>query len=468
VKPASAAIALGLSVLVTGCKSTSPSWIPAEGTAPAVAETPSPTLLPATQPTRTPPPLPPTSGPTSTPVPTSLPSMPPEAQLEFRCLDVLPTLPHDATSDGTVVLESRVAVDRRLKPETFLLDMATGQVTQIAMHGERQVRHIVSPDRTLMAFESVAFDDEGKILGSQLIVATADGHRLKAISWEDGWIAMPAWLDNQHLIINLAGLDEEENTGRKPATMLVLNPFNGERRILRAGFPGFLSSTSLPYWDGWSGVVYDPTLTRVIYPSVSAQRQYGYTYAIQDLSKQELVASLDSVFAPTLLSAFFPMPRWSPDGSQFAFEGLALQSGQSVIERELYRVSRDGQPEQLTHLVPIMQVQDQDFSWSPDAHYIAMYLDKYYSYGQWNTSRVAVLDTAALHIVDYCLPVTYAGDGYACSPLVPIWSPNGKQFLVVDWYEKEHRRVILVDIAEGFAAEIAQDMQPMGWMVIGK
>ena len=61
------------------------------------------------------------------------------------------------------------------------------------------------------------------------------------------------------------------------------------------------------------------------------------------------------------------------------------------------------------------------------------------------------------------------GEGYGGDlPPAPIWSPDSQQFLVVDWYEKEHSRVVLVDIAQGFAAQIAEDMEPLGWMVSGE
>jgi hypothetical protein len=71
--------------------------------------------------------------------------------------------------------------------------------------------------------------------------------------------------------------------------------------------------------------------------------------------------------------------------------------------------------------------------------------------------RVALLDTETLQVTDYCIPV---GKQQLYQP--PIWSPDSTQFLVVDRHEENHRRVILVDIVQGFAAVIAEDMEPVG------
>jgi hypothetical protein len=37
--------------------------------------------------------------------------------------------------------------------------------------------------------------------------------------------------------------------------------------------------------------------------------------------------------------------------------------------------------------------------------------------------------------------------------------------LVQDWYEKDHSRVILVDIERGVAVQVAENMEAVGWML---
>lgn len=398
---------------------------------------------------------------TSTVTPTSTATIPPEARMNFQCLKVEPTLPIGATSRGVTVLEN---LD---KLNTLLLDMATGKTTQISMADENQVGHIVSPDKKLVAYESVLLSsDRSKIIQDELVIATADGQKQKAIPWEKGWVAIPGWLDNQRLIINISGLDPEENVSKKPATMLVLNPFNGERQILKADFPGFLDtpSTVLPYWDGWSGVVYNPTLTRAVYPRFIGDNEDMYTYAIWNLLNQSLVASLEDIFSTqSIYNDIFPMPRWSPDGSQFVFTGRVHFSG--YVKSDLFRVGQDGKVDQLTHLGSFAHILDMNYSWSPDGRYIAMFLST--QDVKYPKALVVVLDMVTLDVINYCIPISYdnAGNGTGTQPLSPIWSPDSRQFLVVDWYQKNHNRIILVDIIRGFAAQVAEGMEPRGWML---
>jgi Tol biopolymer transport system component len=187
-----------------------------------------------------------------------------------------------------------------------------------------------------------------------------------------------------------------------------------------------------------------------------------YTYAVWDISQRRLVTTLDEIFSSFLLTGNFPIPKWSPDGSRFVFQGFNPTA--DPVNIELYEVNRDGQTKQLTQLAPAAYVWEPSFSWSPDGRYIAMFLGSQLG-APYEKARVAVLDTLTLNVIDYCVSVTFLGDGYGGGPLVPIWSPDGLQFVITDRYEKDHRRVILVDIENNSAAKIADDMEPVGWMV---
>jgi WD40 repeat protein len=297
------------------------------------------------------------------------------------------------------------------------------------------------------------------------VVASAVGQRLKVIPGEEGWTGLVGWLDNQRVVINLAAMDPQENTMKKPSTLLLLNPFSGERQILRPDYPKYYdkSFTTVPDWEGWGGVVYDPTFTRAIYPRLMGDTDENYTYALWDLSKKQLVTTLEEIFSDYAGDNIYPMPRWSPDGSQFVVDGLVAFPDH--VESETYLVSKDGLVKQLNHLYPYGGVFTSISSWSPDGRYLATYLaTDEVGYEQ---TKVVVVDIETLDITDFCLPITYGGEGYGIGTptSMPVWSPDGTQFLVVDWYSSDHQSVILVDIAQGFAAKIAEDMQPVGWML---
>jgi hypothetical protein len=336
--------------------------------------------------------------------------------------------------------------------------MATGKTTQITLENEFQHNHVVSADRKLMASDSVQFDINGNMVKDELVIANADGQKLKAIPWEKGWFAIAGWLDDQRLVINIANMNPLESHAKKAPTLLVLNPFTGGRQALPPNFPNIYTLPPIPEWDYWGITMYDPTLTRVAYLTDQ------YEIAVWDMQKGK---SMGSSPAPYKMGSYGAMPRWSPDGSQFVVEGWV--PGQSFSE--LYLVSRDGQVEKLTNLNAAEKPRYYDnarllnTSWSPDGRYIAAWLDTP-SLGDQHEMELAIVDSETGQVINYCLRVMYGGEDFVGErPPMPIWSPDGKQLVVVDWYEKDHRRVILVDPGQGFAAQIASDMQPAGWML---
>ncbi len=60
-------------------------------------------------------------------------------------------------------------------------------------------------------------------------------------------------------------------------------------------------------------------------------------------------------------------------------------------------------------------------------------------------------------------------DASLAAPLVPppLWSPDGRQIMVENSAADGSSRVLLVDLASGVAAEIAEEVRPEGWMVGG-
>lgn len=96
------------------------------------------------------------------------------------------------------------------------------------------------------------------------------------------------------------------------------------------------------------------------------------------------------------------------------------------------------------------------WNWSPDNNHIAFLVSPPNSGGT-DDANLAIVDTDTLETIDMCLSV-------GVPELPPMWSPNGKQFLIVDNYEEDHQRVLLVDIEKNIVFPIAEDAEPIGWM----
>ena len=389
--------------------------------------------------------------------PSLSPLVPPQGELAAQYLDILPELPPEAGIEGVLVLDSRLEVNRRVTGDTFLLNLATGDSRQIANEpGENQIDHTVSPDRTLLAYRSAIVDASDNISNEELVISDATGQRLKSIPWEEGWVGIPGWLDNHRLVIRHTGLDSDENQVLKPATLLLLDPFTGKRQVLKPDFTG-IYGTPKAYWDGWGGTLYDPTLTRVIYPYLGDDDLY--TYALWDLQKQKLVTTLEAVFAGPVSVDWAPMPIWSPDGSRLVVTGIAKDANGDIVF-ETYLVTRDGQVEQLTDLHENKRAELEMYSWSPDGRYIAAWLFTDENRERSVMSDLVIVDTQTRH--DHRL--LYQN---RIRTLDRVWSPDGQQLIVTERTggtdpSTVRYRVILVDLARGFAAQIKEEVEAFG------
>jgi hypothetical protein len=358
-------------------------------------------------------------------------------------------------SNGFVILQSHVSVGNGSEnSDTFVLDIATKQTVKTSHQDEMQLDHRVSPDRKFRAYKSVLHDAEGKTVKEELVIAAADGQRVKVRPWEESWSRITDWLDTKRLVIEMK---PEENATDKAATLLVLNPFSGTWQVLRPYFPRMYYYFPIPDWDFWGITVYDPSLTRVVYLRINQKGEYEY--ALWDIKKQQLLATLDYDSQT---------PRWSPDGSYVLVDGLIqgqpLNIG-GLNDYQTYLVSQDGQVAQLTHLDIYEHSYLLSYSWSPDGSSVAAWFGSP-ALRETHEVELAILDMDTRQVTDTCVQVKFGGDKYGdLFPKAPIWSPDGKQLVVMDWYEADHRRVILVDPGQSYAAQIAQDMEPVGWML---
>lgn len=384
--------------------------------------------------TSTPNPLPftATTKPTSTPTANLqiTPTIPPEARLDYQCLEINSNLPKIGMYAGTIVLAGYS------ETPTYLLDLSTMDMkTLLGEKDEKSIFWTVSPDRKWLAYY---------LLSSEELIVENIGGKEQPIThhWEQHWVAILQWLDNQNLLISLGG------------AYSVFNPFTGERRGLVNDFQYY----AVPYGVGanWWGVVYNPSLTRAVYPSdpafVNANGEFG-KIVLWNMQTNKFVTSLSSFSNPWGWE-----PVWSPNGKELIIAlGQEGPPGSSVYN-ELYKVSLDGQQTKLTYINAIHSKWSMisHYSWSPDARQIAFWLD--INLG----TQLAILNLDTMLVTNYCIDLANVEEP-------PIWSPDGRQLVIPTYnYSKDTVTfdIVLIDLEENVAFMLTQgNFRPVGWMV---
>ncbi len=391
-----------------------------------------------------PPTLTPTITRTATPISTvtNTPTVLPGG-MKYECIHLATDLPPEAVSEGFILLAdyndfTAYRLDTRswAKQSITIQKLAPGSMLDFA----------VSPDRKHLALEY--FNKQ-----SWLVVVSVDGSQQKIIQEKDDWGDFD-WLDNERLIIN------HQSTPGGLASLILLNPFTGKQQELKP-----LADIPLdepPFWGMYtnSRAVYDPTLTRVVYPVMGA----GVDIAFRDVQTGKDLATLAALHHGDT-------PKWSPDGKQVAFVAdtlTALGRDPWYFAEELYSFGWNGEINRLTHMTDnAKSVKILEFSWSPDGRSIAFWVN-FVPNAAVHNYQLSVLDLATGDNVNYCVDGDPLPDHHILrNDSAPIWSPDGSQLLVEarDPNDESEYWVILVDIVHGWAAKIAENLAPVGWMV---
>jgi len=299
----------------------------------------------------------------------------------------------------------------------------------------------VSPDGRWLAYIRDSYDQEGHLIDSKLSLLGADSQQQSAIPWGKDWAAISGWLDNERLVI--------VPLNRPKGTIIVINPFTEQQQELPPFFPDVYDTSPSALW-GDTITVYDSSLTRVAYLRNAPTRGAGIV--LWDLQNSKELWHLNH--SETIRNR----PEWSPDGGQLA---VAAPTNMKWYHYELLSVRRDGQATQLTNLAatyPVAAIGN--FKWSPNGQYIAFWLDSRQAPEQdYKGEHLLVLDMTTLQMTDYCVIGNVLG---VAAP--PRWSPNSQQLIVENYYEANTSRVILVDIVQNFAVQVAENLSPVGWM----
>lgn len=352
--------------------------------------------------------------------------------LSFQCLQVLVSKPSSLKASGWIILR-----DYQRNGTLFALDLSNGQTTEILRSSGPHTLAAVSPNRRLLAYRDN--DVSGK--GDNLVIIDSHFVVQIAIPWQASWSAIVNWINNKQLAI----LNTDPET-----RMVILDSVTGqERPVSFSQFPDFSDSVTNPW------IEMDPKEQLVLYPIM------GDAYSLFDFVGKKSIARLSSWTTES------PDASWSTDGGFIAVIGPNPRYYDNLGgSDEIFTIDRNGHVEQITHLSDYYGRNLGLYSprWSPDGKRLAFWIQ--HSLNGTMNYVLAVADLVTKSVTNFCVssdPSGYGGEFHEALP-GPIWSPDGKQLIIESRNSEDHSRVVLVDLLNNTAVEIAQDTRPVGWM----
>lgn len=163
---------------------------------------------------------------------------------------------------------------------------------------------------------------------------------------------------------------------------------------------------------------------------------------------------------------FLVSPEWSPDGSRFA---MVITNGE-LEQSDIFIVTEDGHETQLTHLAEmypsVQEITIENMKWSPDGQAIAFSVHLQDDLHQTDRPILMTVDVTTQLVTDYCIVA-----------LRFLWSPNSQQLVLAsptdnqeysDFTNQEGTppiNSVVVDVVREIAARVAENMEPIGWMI---
>ncbi len=221
--------------------------------------------------------------------------------------------------------------------------------------------------------------------------------------------------------------------------------------------PRFLSrrvggALFLTHYYGSGELVPDPSMKRVIYPE--ERDSSVINNVLWDIEKEKALASLPYMFGDV------NHPLWSQDGSDVLLVG-PNQEFRKYYREEWFLVTSNGVIRQITHfqdLFPDEYYYISDSCRSGNGEYLAFRLTYHYDQPE-ETTKDFVLNIKTDALKGVCVPSTIATNYGA-----PKWSPDNKYLILFNVNQYTKGDIVLVDVENQIAYEIAQDMEVIGWI----
>lgn len=354
--------------------------------------------------------------------------------LEKECFDIEKAIPRTNSVVGYLIIESEPAVPPEEK-NIYALNLESHENVPLLDAIKSKVKfqpntYTISQDRKWLIY--FLSDSSSK---STLYLATIDGRHQESAYWNNGWGESAIWLNQNQLFI-----PPDQNR----LSALILNPFTGEWKELRSDFPSGLNF-AYPYF------YYNSTLSNAIYVS-------GDNYILWKAS-----TNTDDWIKSTY--GAYLAPKWSLSGDYAALIIREEDNSTGAIRDDLLLVNQRGDETSLSYHLPVYQenqtIRIQAFDWSPDNQHIAFSLEVKKNKDSTASRMLFVVDALSGHVVEYCYPIKPNSN--------LIWSPSGGQ-LIIETYNhdnnEESNKVVIIDMKEKWASQIAENIHPVGWMVL--
>ena len=352
----------------------------------------------------------------------------PKNILQYKCVDIAPNPPRTANLSGQLVLWG---------PQSFFFDFENRTFRVIP---NKRGDFTVSPDGTWLAYYEVSASSP---TGMWLTIENAEGQQKRVPMQPDwDWGIIMRWLDNRRFAYNI--WDRNSITPIYP--VVIIDPFTGVTQELASDYPNLkpkvLGMAGTPHFI-YSTVVYDSSLDLVIYPETNSE---GDFVVLWDRQNQKALAKLRD------LNNFSHTPLWLPDGSQFV---VAIRN--TWENDEWFSINREGEIHQLTQFGNFLTHTDiESSSISPNGRYLAFWMQVEPS--SFSGYNLAILDLETHFVTDYCIPGSSGATGE------PIWSPDSQYIVIASDEVTNTHQVVLIAPFDGWAARIADDFIPRGWM----
>jgi hypothetical protein len=317
----------------------------------------------------------------------------------------------------------------------------------------------VSPDKKSIAYMYDKGDtsflgvinNRGKTLSD--FEFTFDGQMVDYFNWQNSEQLRILYEDfvNNKLFTQLLNPFTQEYTPLRTNLSEVYTPKNPfQDKLVKWKFDFHATSVFDTYG---ANILYDPSLTRVLYP-----KDNGIVSLVNAENEVEL--------ANTQLEDWGKLPSWSPDGQYLSIVGWEGNAD------EFYLTSRDGgEFQRITNFSEELGFGSiSEAVWSPDSKHIAFWLNtKPGEQKPVAQSELAILDVATRQVTRLCIQgiSRVIVKPWIMGHAEPIWSPDGRYLLITQWDDPNSPKnyyVLAIDTQTGALEKVSKNTEPLGWM----